>query len=179
MAPNGVLLLSDRRPTSVISLSRLVPPVYGSIGDKNVTIWYSVGYKSLKNLWHAVTSFRREQKEERRRESRLPAHGLTRIRWEDERQGSRTEMASLLGTSEHGCSFRTPERFAINQKILVEAIDEGTAVDAVVRHCESDGSEYIVGAEFIGGESAPGDEERQRENEETQSEVTESADQNN
>jgi hypothetical protein len=119
-----------------------------------------VDYKSLKNLWQVVASFGRGEtggrRDERRRESRLPAHGLALIHWEAAGEGRRTETVSLLGFSEHGCSFRTSQSLALDLKILVQATDEAfTAVEAVVRHSAPEGDEFIVGAEIVsrGGEA--------------------------
>ncbi len=113
-------------------------------------------HTSLKNLWHAVARFRREQPEERRRESRLPAHGLVRIYWEVEGKTRREDRVSLLGISEHGCSFRTGEALVQDQKIFVDGANEALApFEAVVRHVEPDGREYIVGAEIISRDGKP------------------------
>jgi hypothetical protein len=114
---------------------------------------YGVEYSSLKSLWQALTSSGQEQRGERRRESRLPAHGLARIHWDVEGEGKRTEEVNLLGFSEHGCSFRTAEPLAIGQRILVEGA-HGMFV-AVVRHSAPDGHEYIIGTEVLSRDGQP------------------------
>jgi hypothetical protein len=120
-----------------------------------------VGYESLKNLWQVVASFGRGlpggRRNERRRESRLPAHGLALIHWEVAGEERRTETVSLLGCSEHGCSFRTSESLAPDLKILVQPTDEAFQTQqAIVRHSAPDGDEFLVGAEILprDGESA-------------------------
>lgn len=117
---------------------------------------YRVDYTSLKNLWQAVANFRREQREEeRRRESRLPAHGIACIYWEVEGGSWRSEKVSLLGISEHGCSFRTREALALDQKILIEGGKTLGAIEAVVRHSEPDGHEYIIGTKILSRDGKP------------------------
>jgi hypothetical protein len=117
---------------------------------------YRVDYTSLKNLWQAVANCRREQREEERRhESRLPAHGIACIYWEVEGGSWRSEKVSLLGISKHGCSFRSGEPLALDQKILIEGGTTLGAIEAVVRHSEPDGHEYIIGTKILCRDGKP------------------------
>jgi hypothetical protein len=124
-------------------------------GHRKVTIRHSVEQASLKNLWQAVAKFRRDQREERyreerRRESRLPAHGLARVHWDAEGVGKHIDVVGLLGISDSGCSFRTSQQLAPHQQIIIEGTQTALEpVEAIVRHSTPYGHEYIVGAEII------------------------------
>ena len=118
-------------------------------------------HESVRGLWEVVASFGRGMRVERRSETRLPAHGVViirqnveEIRWAKRSKGMTVsepviaEIATLLDISTHGFSFRVARPLALEQKFL--AGPEGDeCFEAVVRHVEPDGEEYIIGAEFL------------------------------
>jgi hypothetical protein len=116
-----------------------------------------VDHTSLKSLWEVVASLGRGKRVDRRSEPRLPAHGLVSIRPDVE--GAPAEPVSLLGISEHGFSFRAAHPIAPEQKIVAEpqegAFEVFATLEAVVRHLEPDGQEYVIGAEIITSQSQP------------------------
>jgi len=116
-----------------------------------------VDHKSLKTLWEVVASFGRGKRVDRRTESRLPAHGLVSIRRDI--AGATAEPVSLLGISEHGFSFRSALLIAPEQKIVAEpqksAFEAFESFEAVVRHVEPDGQEFVIGAEILASDGRP------------------------
>jgi hypothetical protein len=103
---------------------------------------------SLKRLWSALARLPgcKVRRVERRRETRLPAHGSARIRW-DVKGTEHCEVVSLLGVSARGFSFRTAQPLSPEQKILVEV--EEQEFEAVIRHNAPEGQEFIIGAQIL------------------------------
>jgi hypothetical protein len=118
-----------------------------------------VDHTSLKSLWEVVAGLGRGKRVDRRSEARLPAHGLVSIRRAVD--GASTEPVSLLGISEHGFSFRAAHPLAPDQKIVAEpqqgSYEAFEALEAIVRHVEPDGEEFVIGAEIltVGGDPLP------------------------
>lgn len=85
--------------------------------------------------------------EERRRDSRLPAHGpVTLVRQIDGSQ--RRERVDLIGMSEHGLSFRSVSQLAMNETVRIT--DQSSAgYEAIVRHCRPDADAYTVGVQVV------------------------------
>lgn len=107
--------------------------------------------ESLRSLWDVVTGSRRDKPVDRRTEMRLPAHGLVSIRRDFE--GAEPEPVSLIGISERGFSFRAASSIPVGQRVLAEpqacAFEVFRPLEAVVRHVEPDGEDFVVGAEVV------------------------------
>jgi hypothetical protein len=110
---------------------------------------------SFKHLWQTLARFQvcNLRRVERRRDSRLPAHGNARIHWDADGACVRSEVVSLLGASERGFSFRSTEPFAPGQKMLIEVDQQ--EFEVVVRHSAPDGREFIIGAEIASTRPSP------------------------
>ena len=101
----------------------------------------------LKDSWGGLTSWlggSKRSADERRTESRLPGHGLARVRWADASGAIRTAETHLINVSTNGFEVRAPENIEIGAEIEIRG-PRGWNASGVVLHSRPDCDEYLVG----------------------------------
>ena len=101
----------------------------------------------LKGSWGGLTTWfggSKKRPDDRRAESRLPGHGLVRIRWADASGTIRTAKTHLINVSTSGFEVRAPQNIEIGAEIEIRD-PMGATAHGLVLHSRPDDNEYLVG----------------------------------
>jgi len=87
-------------------------------------------------------------KVERRQESRTQTRRAFSFSWKDAAGFTQAADAQSVNTSSSGLAFRCPAEVPAGVLIYIAANEAFTGGYCLVRHCRSDGDDFVIGAEF-------------------------------
>jgi len=91
---------------------------------------------------------------ETRRQERIPAGSLVKLRWQGKAGEAHFARARVLNRSDKGVCLELAEPIQLCSYVTLDAPDRRSAektAGGAVRHCTSKGAKYVVGVELTAG----------------------------